>query len=102
MTYLAIVALALVAYIVWSTWAVDRDRKAERTAFAEERQQWVRERRDLNTRIQMPQAAPFLLEEDGPSDDDMPVMPEFAVDEAELERAKLALEEAGYSEGPVA
>jgi hypothetical protein len=102
MTYLAAVAIALVGYIVWSTWAVDRDRKAERSAFADERQQWVRERRDLNTRIQMPQVAPFLLEDEGPSEDDMPVMPDFVVDEAELEKANRALAEAGYEDGPAA
>ncbi len=100
MTYLACFCVALLVAFVLQQWSHRAERKAERAAFAEERQQWVRERRDLNNRIQMPEAAPFLLEDQEPSDDDMPVMPDFALDEAELEKARQALTEAGYEEGP--
>lgn len=63
----------------------------------------MRERRDLLNRIQVPQAAPFLTEgtEEGRSADDLPTLPEFTMDEVELDRAKQELAELGYSEGPV-
>jgi hypothetical protein len=99
---LSLICVALLGVLVWLTGNHSEEGKEREKMFTAEREAWVRERRDLNTRIQMPQAAPFLLEEEGPSNDDMPVMPEFVVDEAELERARLELEEAGYSEGPVA
>lgn len=86
---------AFVGWLIRSGW-----RKEE--AFARERQEWARERGELLTRIQAPQAAPFMFEAD-PKDaeNDMPTLPGFTMDEEELERAKQELEEAGYSEGPV-
>jgi hypothetical protein len=77
------------------------ERSALLSAFTLEREVWMRERRDLLNRIQVPEAAPYMTNDDGPSDDDLPTLPEFEVDAVELERAKAALEEAGYSEGPV-
>jgi hypothetical protein len=57
MIYLtALCLVVLVALVVWQFYAWER----ERHLFAEERQQWVAERRDLNNRIQAPQAAPFM------------------------------------------
>jgi hypothetical protein len=61
---------------------------------------WAVERRDLNNRIQVPEAAPFLFEakpEDG--EDDLPLPPEFVADAEELEKARAALAEVGYEEG---
>lgn len=99
----AALALALLGALCWQQLAFRREREAERAAFAEERREWARERRDLNNRIQIPEAAPFMDEEEGPEDrrDDRPTLPEFTMDEAELERARRELANAGYEEGPV-
>lgn len=60
MIYLASFCLAvLAALVVWQFYAWERERRL----FAGERQQWVTERRDLNNRIQVPQAAPFMSDE---------------------------------------
>jgi hypothetical protein len=77
------------------------ERSALLSTFTLEREVWMRERRDLNNRIQVPEAAPYMTNDDGPSGDDLPTLPEFELDEADLEKARVALEEAGYSEGPV-
>lgn len=95
MPYLAAVALLLLAYIAWQ----ERGFERERQAFREEREAWVRERRDLLNRIQIPEAAPFIAEE--PSEHDLPTLPEFTMDQSELERAKQELADLGYQEGPV-
>lgn len=79
-----------------------RERTTREASFSTEREIWVRERRDLNNRIQVPEAAPYLAEEDNPAaaKDDLPVLPEFTVDEEELERAQRELAAAGYEDGP--
>lgn len=56
--------LALVAYVVW----LELDRRAQREAFAEERRQWARERRELNNRLQAPEVAPLLEAPDAGDD----------------------------------
>jgi hypothetical protein len=97
MIYLAGACLAVLAFlVVWQSYVFAQ----EREEFAAERQQWVRERRDLNNRIQIPDAAPYLAEADSGSEDDLPVLPEFEMDSDALERAKAELEAAGYEEGP--
>lgn len=91
--------MALIAVIAWQSY----ERIIERDKFAHERQQWTEERRELLSRIQAPEAAPFMFEtkpED--AEDDLPTLPGFTMSEEELEQAREALEEAGYSEGPVA
>lgn len=57
MIWLIAACFALLAFIVvlQSYW-----RERDHDAFAEERQQWVLERRDLNNRIQAPEAAPWI------------------------------------------
>lgn len=102
MLALSAVSVALFAYVVWQAHSISRERERLLSEFAAEREIWVRERRDLNNRIQVPEAAAFMVEEDGPSDDDLPVLPEFTVDAEEFERAKAELEAVGYSEGPAA
>lgn len=100
----ALIALsfALIACIVWQFYCHLVTLDKERAAFAAEREAWVRERRDLNNRIAVPQAAPFMSEdEQGPSKDDLPILPEFELDEAKVEEAKAELERLGYSEGLV-
>lgn len=60
MIWLAAFCLAVLsALVIWQFYAWERERRI----FAEERQQWVAERRDLNNRIQVPQAAPFMSDE---------------------------------------
>lgn len=101
MIYLTAGCVALLAFlVVWQSYAWAKERTDLLASFAAEREIWVRERRDLNNRIQVPEAAPYLTEDNG--ENDLPVLPEFEMDSAELERAKRELEEAGYSEGPVA
>lgn len=103
MIYLASACLAVLAFlVVWQSYAYARERAELLAGFATERQQWVRERRDLNTRIQAPQAAPYLLEDQDETagDDDLPILPEFTMDEAALDRAKAELLSAGYESGP--
>lgn len=66
MIWLAGASIALLGFLaIWQSYMRDR----ERDGFAEERQQWVAERRDLNNRIQVPQAAPFMNDEpaEGPA-----------------------------------
>lgn len=75
----------------------------EREKFADERREWQQERAELLTRIQAPEAAPFLFEakpED--AENDLPLPPDFTVDSEELERAQQELESVGYSDGPAA
>jgi hypothetical protein len=100
LTVVGLVALVLIA-LAFQQHAFAKERAVLLANFAEERQQWVEERRDLNNRIQVPEAAPFLFEQgadDG--ENDLPVMPDFALDEESLERAKQELAEAGYEQGP--
>jgi hypothetical protein len=106
----AAITLALLGFIFWQQLAFRRERDIERAfrgereaAFAAERQEWVRERRDLNNRIQVPEAAPFMEDSgDDQGGDDLPVLPGGMIDEEELEQARAALNEVGYDEGPVA
>lgn len=57
MIYLFAASLLLLAGVIaLQARALDRDR----SAFAAERREWAAERRDLNNRIQVPQAAPFM------------------------------------------
>jgi hypothetical protein len=87
----------LAGVIAWQSYAA----VVERDKFTQERQEWATERRDLNNRIQVPEAAPFLFEakpED--AEDDLPLPPEFVADAEELEKAQRALAEVGYDEGP--
>jgi hypothetical protein len=95
-----LICVALLAFVAWRERDRSIERAAERKSFNEERGIWIRERRDLNNRIQVPQAAPFMDTGDGPSDNDLPLLPDFTIDEAELERAKAELNEMGYAEGP--
>lgn len=96
-------AFAILALVVWREREHSAERERREKAFNEERGIWIRERRDLNNRIQIPQAAPYLsAEDDGPSEDDLPLAPEFAVDEDELEKARRHLEAVGYESGPAA
>lgn len=98
MIYLGIACLLLLAYAAWK----ERCFESEREAFAREREVWVRERRDLLNRIQVPEAAPFLSEADtGPSEDDLPLLPTQTLTEDEMEAAKQALADVGYTDGPV-
>lgn len=53
---LALLASVLALQVVFQARAIERDR----AAFSAERQEWAAERRDLNNRIQVPQAAPFM------------------------------------------
>lgn len=84
--------------IAWQAYAaILRDDKFDR-----ERRQWAEERGELLTRIQAPQAAPFMFEsklED--AENDLPLPPEFTIDEEELERAKDELARVGFEDGPV-
>lgn len=99
----AAITLALLGFIFWQQLVSRREREAEREAFASERREWVRERRDLNNRIQIPEAAPFMEddpEQPGDREDDLPVLPAGTVDEEQLDRAREALAEVGYDEGP--
>lgn len=101
MIYLAIALAALIALFAWVVYSTDRERRRREEAFARERGVWVRERRDLNNRIQIPQAAPFIAEaEEEPDPNDLPLPPEFAVDQGELEQAMKELEAVGYEDGP--
>lgn len=60
MIWLAVFCLAVLScLVIWQFYAWER----ERQLFAEERKQWVAERRDLNNRIQVPQAAAFMDDE---------------------------------------
>lgn len=99
-----IVALCVIAYTAWQSYSFNQEREAfarERNAFAAERREWAKERRELNTRIQAPEAAPYMYDgQEDSSEDDLPILPEFTVDEAELERARAELAEVGYEEGP--
>lgn len=91
--------LVLAGVIAWQARSADK----ERQAFAQERREWAAEREQLNTRIQAPEAAPFMFEEDAETrEDDLPTLPEITMSDEELEQAKKALEEVGYSSGPVA
>lgn len=105
MIYLAAFAstlsLLLLACLVYLAQRFSEERARMLKAFNEERGIWIRERRDLNNRIQVPESAPFMPT-DGPSEDDLPRLPEFAVDEDELEQARRHLEEVGYESGPAA
>lgn len=102
MIYLAIAVVILVIVTWVQSLRAEQALSTERLHFASEREVWVRERRDLNNRIQVPEAAPFMSEgEEGPSPDDLPILPEFTMDEVELERVKRELAELGYAEGPV-
>ena len=92
--------VVLVACLAWQIRSAAADRASLLASFAAEREAWVRERRDLNTRIQSPEVAPFLLEEADDADNDLPVLPEFETDEAALEQARLQLQSVGYEEGP--
>lgn len=98
------IVLALMVYCAWRDRQRDAERRAERAELAAEREQWRIERRDLNNRIQIPEAAPFMEDAERPGDgeDDLPVLPASTVDEAALERAREELAEVGYDEGPVA
>lgn len=103
MIYLAALSIVLAAAIVLLDARNSNEREKREQAFSEERQVWVRERRDLNNRIQVPEAAPYLADDEPGADrDDLPVLPEFTVDPEEMERAKQTLEQAGYSDGPAA
>lgn len=104
MIFLAASCIALLGFLViWQSYVFTKERTELLACFAEERQIWITERRDLNNRIQIPEAAPFLAEDEpGDSSDDLPILPEFAIDEEEMEKAKRELDRAGYSEGPVA
>lgn len=80
-----------------------KERQALLAAFALERKAWVNERRDLNNRIQIPEAAPYMAEDEPGADvNDLPTLPEFTVDEEEMERAQRELEQVGYTDGPAA
>lgn len=98
-----IVAVLLFAFLIWREHHFDDERSSfaeERKAFAAEREVWRSERRDLNNRIQVPEAAPFIPEENaGPQEDDLPIIPDIA-DPDELERVMRELAEVGYEEGP--
>jgi hypothetical protein len=68
--YLALIggALLLALYVQQRVFNAERrDWVKERGTFATERKEWVAERRDLNNRIQVPEAAPFMQDEDKPS-----------------------------------
>lgn len=60
MIYVASLCVVVLASVIFwqSYW-----RQQDHAAFARERQEWVLERRDLNNRIQVPQAAPFMSDE---------------------------------------
>jgi hypothetical protein len=101
----SVIALALVAAGIYQEYTRKQERDAfskEREAFAAERKGWVNERRDLNNRLQAPDAAPYFDEsgEEMNPTDYLPVMPEFTLDEGDLDRARKALAEVGYEEGP--
>lgn len=98
MIYLAVVIYALLAFIAWREYRHEGERVREQEAFIAERETWGRERRDLLNRIQVPEAAPFM--DDGSND--LPTLPEMTLNEEEVEQARQALEDVGYSEGPVA
>lgn len=105
MTYLAmavptVLALATFAFAVWREREHAAERERREKAFNEERGIWIRERRDLNNRIQIPQAAPFMAVDEDPSPDDVPLPPDFTVDEDELQKAVAHLESVGYESGP--
>jgi hypothetical protein len=101
--FLAGSCIALLGFLViWQSYVSARERDKLLADFSSEREIWVRERRDLNNRIQIPEAAPFMADEDGSSEDDLPTLPGFTMNEEERERAMQELEEVGYSEGPVA
>lgn len=102
MIYLGSVALVLAIGLVLNDIRHGGELQSLRVAFETERLAWVKERRDLNNRIQVPDAAPYLTEDDPDAGrDDLPTLPEFAVNEEELERAKAELAAAGYESGPV-
>lgn len=96
---------AAVVVLVFVTWAQsfwwEQARSRERLAFDAEREKWRVERSELLTRIQAPQAAPFMFEsEPEDAENDLPLPPEFLADAEELEKAQRALTELGYDEGP--
>lgn len=97
---MVVVFVVLTAYIAWQAHCFQNERAQREEAFKEERLIWIRERRDLLNRIQVPEAAPFMEPEEGQSPDDLPTLPEFTLDEAELEKAKEHLASVGYESGP--
>lgn len=102
MIYLGLVVLVLAIGIVLNDIRHGAERERLLCAFDAERHAWVKERRDLNNRIQVPESAPYLAEDDPDAGrDDLPTLPDFAVNEEELERAKAELAAAGYESGPV-
>jgi len=103
MIYLAVLSLTFLGAVVFIYLRSETERRELLERFNEERLHWMRERRDLNNRIQVPEAAPYLAEDEPGADvNDLPTLPEFAVDEEEMERAKRELEQVGYTDGPAA
>ena len=103
MLFLALACIAVLGtLLIWQFYSSAKERAETQASFTREREAWVRERRDLNNRIQIPQAAPYLAAEDDPEagKDDLPTLPEFSIDEVEMEEAKRELEKVGYEEGP--
>jgi len=67
--------------------------------FRTERVEWIRERGELLSRIQAPEAAPFLFEADEKdAENDLPLPPTSEFDPHEVEKAREHLVEVGYEE----
>lgn len=103
MLYLALSHAVLLVALIWLLRSQRAERTELRQAFEDERAAWRAERRDLNNRIQVPEAAPYMDEEfTKPNENDLPLAPSFTLNEDELRRAREELEAVGYDEGPVA
>lgn len=57
---LTLISVALVAFCAYLQWQKDRRVELLLKDQAAEREAWAAERRDLNNRIQVPEAAPFM------------------------------------------
>lgn len=55
-----LIIFALVALLAYQARAYARERQRDRESFAAERKVWAYERRELNNRLQIPAAAPFM------------------------------------------
>ena len=69
---LTIIPLALVAFIIWRERQYDKQTSEQAQAFRLERIAWAEERRDLNNRIQAPEAAPYMDIEGDPEPQHVP------------------------------